>query len=333
MEYRVLGRTGIRVSAFGIGTWQLSGPVQIDGVPDGYPDRGETHALELIRGCGDLGLNLIDTAEIYGDGEGERRVGKAVRGQRDRWIIATKFGLRRGAAGNRIEDPSPETITRSLEGSLRRLQSDYVDILLYHSPPRPEHLAAGKDVLERLKTDGKIRAYGVSSNEISVIKPLQERGGIDVVLFSQSLLRQPQQIRDLIKDQDLGGLVRGALEWGRLTGRFTAGPAGFAEGDIRSHLLRGEDFRRFSEFERFVPANGTLLTLALRYVLDFETSHAVVLGAGSLDGYRNALEALEMPRLEGELRERLEALGRKLAGPRWSLTAIARRLLRILRAR
>lgn len=333
MEYRVLGRTGIRVSAFGIGTWQLSGPVEIDGVPDGYPDRGEAHALELIRGCGDLGINLIDTAEIYGDGEGERRVGKAVRGQRDRWIIATKFGLRRGAAGNRIEDPGPETIARSLEGSLTRLRTDYVDILLYHCPPHPEHIAAGRDVLERLKTEGKLRAYGVSSNEVSVIKPLQEHGGIDVVLFSQSLLRQAQEIRDLVKDHGLGGLVRGALEWGRLTGRFSSRPAGFPEGDIRSHLLRGENFQRFSEFERFVPANGTLLTLALRYVLDFDTSHAVVLGAGSLEGYRNALKALEMPRLEGKVRGQLEALGRKLAGPRWSPKAIARRLLRILLAR
>lgn len=333
MEYRILGRTGIRVSAFGIGTWQLSGPVQIDGVPDGYPDRGETHALELIRGCGDLGINLIDTAEIYGDGEGERRVGKAVRGQRDRWIVATKFGLRRGAAGNRIEDPSPETIARSLEGSLRRLQTDYVDIFLYHSAPRAEHLAAGKDTLERLKRDGKIRAYGVSSNDVPVIEALQKHGGIEVVLFSQSLLRQANQIRGLIKDPNLGGLVRGALEWGRLTGRYFAGPPGFPEGDIRSHLMRGQDLRKFSEFERFVPANGTLLTLALRYVLDFDTTHAVVLGAGSLDGYRNALKALEMPRLEDRFRGRLEALGRKLAGPRWSLTAVARRLLSILRTR
>src|SRR5262245_34585926 len=160
MEHRVLGRTGLRVSAFGVGNWQLSGPVQIEGVPDGYPDRGEAHAVELIRGCGDLGINLIDTAEVYGDGEGERRVGKAVKGQRDRWIIATKFGIRRGPAGNRIEDPSPETIAPSLEGSLRRLETDYIDILLYHSPPRSEQLAAGKDVLDRLKREGKIRAYG-----------------------------------------------------------------------------------------------------------------------------------------------------------------------------
>ena len=88
--------------------------------------------MDIIRACGDLGINLIDVAEMYGDGEGERRVGQAIRGSRDRWIVCTKFGLRRGRQGERIIDAGPETIARSLEGSLRRLQTDYVDVYQFH---------------------------------------------------------------------------------------------------------------------------------------------------------------------------------------------------------
>ena len=95
MKYRILGRTGLEVSEIGIGMWQLSGPLTVDDKQDGFPDPGVKSVGDLIRACGDFGINLIDTAEIYGDGEGERRAGAAIKGQRDRWILSTKFGLRR----------------------------------------------------------------------------------------------------------------------------------------------------------------------------------------------------------------------------------------------
>ena len=104
MEYRILGSTGMKVSALAIGTWQLSGPLSFDGKPDGFSDPGEKYVINLISACAGLGINVIDTAEIYGDGEGEKRVGKAISGQRDKWIVSTKFGMRRGSKGERIRD-------------------------------------------------------------------------------------------------------------------------------------------------------------------------------------------------------------------------------------
>ena len=125
MEHRILGRTGLAVSPICIGAWQLAGPLFFDGKPDGHPDPGKENVLRLIRELGERGVNCIDTAEQYGGGESERRVGEAIAGQRDRWILSTKFGYRVGPNGTRIDDSSPGTIMPSLEGSLRRLRSPY----------------------------------------------------------------------------------------------------------------------------------------------------------------------------------------------------------------
>ena len=106
MERRELGHTGLMVSPICIGAWQLAGPLTLDGEPDGHPDPARGHVLRLIRQLGDEGVNCIDTAEQYGDGESERRVGAAVAGCRDEWIISTKFGYRVGPGGTRSDGAS-----------------------------------------------------------------------------------------------------------------------------------------------------------------------------------------------------------------------------------
>jgi len=120
----------MKVSALTIGTWQLSGPLSLDGRPDGFSDPGEKYVINLISACGDLGINVIDTAEIDGDGEGEKRVGKAINGDRDKWIVSTKFGLHRGSKGERIRDVHSAPINKSLKKSLKRLKIDYIDLYL-----------------------------------------------------------------------------------------------------------------------------------------------------------------------------------------------------------
>ncbi|UCC25337.1 MAG: aldo/keto reductase, partial [Gemmatimonadales bacterium] len=110
MQPRVLGRTGISVSPITIGAWQLGGPLTLDGKPDGHPDPGGANVIRLIHELGDLGVNAIDTAEQYSAGESERRVGKALKGRRDRWVVSTKFGYRVGPDHTREDDSSPETI-------------------------------------------------------------------------------------------------------------------------------------------------------------------------------------------------------------------------------
>lgn len=312
MEYRILGKTGLKVSSIGIGTWQLSGPLIIEGKADGFPDLGENRAIALIEACQDLGINSIDSAEIYGDGEGERRVGKSIKGKRDRWIISTKFGIRRGSNGERISNARPETIRPSLENSLTRLQTDYVDIYQYHSPPDSEFIEEAKEVLETLKREGKIRFYGISTNNYRVLEQLVRANAVDVVLFSQSLIRKPSEILSLIEKHNLGGMVRGAMESGKLSGKYFARQPNFSDLDIRNRTFQGVDTRKYSIYKKFLPDGVSMDVFALRYLLDFDTTHSIILGGKSIEHYQKALQVFDLPPLEAKTHQDLSTVRQKL---------------------
>jgi aryl-alcohol dehydrogenase-like predicted oxidoreductase len=291
MEFRVLGRTGIRVSALSVGTWQLAGPLTVDGRADGFPDVGRAQAVALIRACGDLGINAVDTAEIYGGGEGERRVGEALAGGRDRWVVTTKFGNRVDAAGRRVEDTRPAAIRASLEGSLRRLGTDHVDVYLYHSAPRPEGVLAARETLERLLQEGKLRAYGLSTDVPEPLELLLEHEAAQIVQLPRSMRRHPARLLAAARRRGLGVMVRGALASGLLSGRHAGVPPHFPPDDFRSHAL--PPLSEHAAFERLRPAGLSMAAFALRYVLDFDTTHTVVLGGRSLEHYTEAVSAVE----------------------------------------
>lgn len=282
------------MSVFSVGTWQLSGPLTLDGHADGFPDVGREAAVRLIRECGDLGINAVDCAEIYGNGEGERRVGEALQGQRDRWVVTTKFGFRCGPNQQRITDASAETIRPSLEGSLKRLRTDYVDLLLYHCRPDATQVLKGQRELERLKQEGKLRAYGVSTDDPEVLSLLVSAGA-QVVLFSQSILTHPKQLLQPAKARGLGVMIRGALASGRLSGKYFGRDPEFSHEDIR-WSARGARWR-YPIVDRFRPAGLSMPAFALRYLLDFDTTHTIVLGGKALDQYQIAVGALDAPRL------------------------------------
>lgn len=309
MEFRTLGKTGLRVSAFGVGTWQLCGPTDLDGAPNGHPDPGAAAAVDLIRRCGDLGINLIDTAPMYGLGEAERRVGQAIAGQRDRWIIATKFGVQRAADGSQRIDLSPAAVRAELEASLRRLQTDYVDLFSYHCAPDPTTTAAVHAELEALRREGKLRHHGISTKDPAALRRLLDGGGTDVVMVAQSMATHPRQALKLAENHGLGVLTRGVLEWGRLSGRYFEAPDSlpFAADDIRSHAFRGQDLAAFAAFGALVPPGATMPQFAMRSVLDAPTTHSIVLGGKRIEHYESALGALDLPPLTVSTRRAIEA--------------------------
>ncbi len=315
MEYRILGRTGLKVSAIAVGTWQLSGSLNLDGEADGFPDVGYDHTVNLIRACEDLGINLIDSAELYGSGEGERRVGDALQGRRDRWIISTKFGFRQGQNGERITDCHPRTIQTSLEGSLKRLRTDYVDIYLYHTPPDPDWIAEGKDVLETLKREGKIRCYGISTNDPEIIKQMISQQAVEVVMFSQSLLTPAEEIRSLVRSHNLGAVVRGVFENGLLSGKYFHRRPQLSEDDVRQHWLNHVKTHRYAAYEKFIPPGHEMTSLALRYVMDFDTTHTIVMGGKAIADYQNALRVFDLSTLDPQTREALMNVSRKIQRP------------------
>ena len=310
MQLRVLGRTGIRVSALSVGTWQLAGPLTVDGRADGFPDVGRQPAVDLIRACGDLGINSIDTAEIYGGGEGERRVGAAIAGQRDRWVVTSKFGNRVDAQGRRVEDTSPAAIRASLEGTLRRLGTDHVDVYLYHSAPRREGVLAARETLERLAQEGKLRAFGVSTDVPEHLELLLQHDAAQVVQLPRSMRRHPGRLLAAAERGGLGIMVRGVLASGLLSGRYSAGPPRFAAGDFRSHGAPPRS--EHAAFERLRPARLSMAAFAIRYVLDFDSTHTVVLGGRTLADYREAASAVEAPPLSGVEHALVDTLRRGL---------------------
>lgn len=308
MKYRTLGKTGIRVSELTIGTWQLGGPLFFNGKPDGHPDPGKTAVIRMIRGLGDAGINAIDTAEQYSDGESERRTGEAVRGMRDRWVISTKFGFRVGPGGTRIDDSSPATILSSLEGSLRRLGTDYIDIYLYHCAPRTDDIDAGREILEQAKAQGKIRSYGISTENPDLVETLIRRQSVEIVQFASSLLAPARKTSALAAEYQLGTQIRGVMAQGRLSGKYFQKPPQWSTDDNRSEWLKNCDCQAYSALMEAVPPGFTMAQVTLRIALDSPGHHTVCLGAKNMEDYRAAIAALDLPPLKDETIHRLRTI-------------------------
>lgn len=303
MKQRELGKTGLRVSEIGIGAWQLGGPLLLDGKADGHPDVGDEHAVDLIRRVGELGVNFIDTAEQYGAGESERRVGRAIRGRRDRWIISTKWGAWQGPNGERVNSVRPERLPVSLEGSLRRLGTDYIDVYLYHVPPGPGEAEQAAGALQRLRQEGKVRAVGMSTNDLVQCQWLHQLGILDVVQYAHNLVSVPHALIDWQRAVGAGGVVRGAFAGGRLSGRYFRAPPQFAPDDIRAarvpqdEAARAAEFARYAVFEQWVTPARSMTQLALRWLLDEPATHTIIIGAKTVADYAHAIAAAALPPL------------------------------------
>lgn len=307
------------VSEIGIGAWQLGGPLKLDGTVDGHPELGRDYCIDLIHACGDLGINFIDTAEQYGAGESERRVGAALKGRRDHWIVGTKFGYQVGPNGERVVDASPRRVPISLEASLRRLQTDYIDLYMYHAAPKAGEAEEVAAILDDAKRQGRVRAVGISTARAEDLPLLHSLGCLDVVQFPHSIMMPQPEIRALLEEYGAGGVVRGAFAGGRLSGRyFHSGPR-FSTDDIRSKWAgnpekAAAEFTRFAVFEELLTPERGMVHLALRYLLDEPTTNTIIPGGKSVEDYCRAIQATTLPRLSAEERARIEQL-RDTLGP------------------
>ena len=312
MKRVTLGKTGLQVSPLCIGTWQLAGPVTFDGKPDGHPDPGKSHSLRLIRQLFDQGLNFIDTAEQYGDGEAERRTGEALAPDRDQWIISTKFGYRVGPGNTRIDDSSPRTIMPSLEGSLKRLRTDYLDIFLYHCPPDPRQLPEAFEILEQARAAGKIRFCGISGANLPLIQELHQAGLLDVLQFPVSLLNPRPDISEFVARIHIGTQLRGIMAQGRLTGKYLHQKPTWHPDDNRVHHVAREDLTRFAILDNLLPPGTSLAQAAIQWGLHHPAHHTICLGAKNLTDYQAAIQSLSRPPLDAELIDQLQTAARSL---------------------
>src|SRR2546423_4557200 len=278
MKYRRLCKTNMRVSVIGVGTWQLGGEWGKEFT------QGEVDAM--FDACRQTGINLIDTAECYGDHTSERLIGAAIDRDRDKWVVATKFGHKFHGYMNRTDERSPADAIKQLEESLAALQTDHVDLYQYHS--LADHEFENEELqqtLIKLKEQGKIRHIGNSirgnADEHQTLQSEKAQVEVLQVIYNR-LDRRPEQ-RDFpyAIEHDLGVLARVPLASGFLSGKYKPGTQ-FKEGDVRAGQKREELDAKLREVERIareeVPAGVPMAQWALARCLQHPAVSAVIPG-------------------------------------------------------
>ncbi|MBI3953964.1 MAG: aldo/keto reductase [Chloroflexi bacterium] len=275
MRYRQLGSTDIMLSEVGFGCWTLS--------TGWWGKVSDAEAVRLLRRAHDLGVTFYDSSDSYGNGRSERQLAAAFKGRRGKVVIATKFGYdwyryageRRGQQ-EIPQDWSPRHIRFACEESLKRLDTDYIDIYQMHNP-KLDALAADAafEALERLKAEGKVRCYGVALGPAigwreEGLRALGERP-IAMLQIIHNLLEQDPG-RDLIaaaRQRGVGVIVRVPHSSGMLEGRYTKDTT-FEPGDHRSHRTRAwldEGLQKIERLRFLTEGRGrTLGQAALRWL-------------------------------------------------------------------
>jgi aryl-alcohol dehydrogenase-like predicted oxidoreductase len=244
---RTLGRSGIEVSAMGLGTARIGGlGFSRNGDRETkMPRSAVSESKRAVRAAVDRGITFIDTADVYGAGRAERLLRDALRGIRRKVVIATKFGeLFDEKTGNEIEgaDVTPEYVEQACDRSLRRLGTDVIDLYLFHLADYPMEKAEGiRDALEDLVSKGKIRHYGWSTDDPERARLFAEGPHCTAVEHRLNILHDATEMLELCDEEDLASVNRVPLLIGMLTGRWHRGDS-LPEDDRRSDWFRDEEF-------------------------------------------------------------------------------------------
>jgi aryl-alcohol dehydrogenase-like predicted oxidoreductase len=232
---RQLGRSGIQVSAMGLGCWAIGGPFWAGDDAVGWGEVDDDESISAIHRALDLGVNFFDTADVYGTGHSEHVLGHALAGHRDQVVIATKFGNTFDRSIRQItgSDASPECIRQACEASLQRLDTDYIDLYQFHlNDYDPDQAGAVRDVLEELVKDGKIRYYGWSTDFPNRARVFAEGPNCTTVEHQMNVLEDAGPMIALCEQLDLASINRGPLAMGLLTGKYQA-DSKLASDDVR----------------------------------------------------------------------------------------------------
>ncbi len=282
MRYRRLGRTELRVSVVGVGTWQLGG--------EWGRQYDAKEVAEILGRARELGLNLIDTAECYGDHTSEELIGRAIAGSRDHWVLATKFGHRYTTDHEREQEWSVGQVLAQLERSLRALRTDHIDLYQFHSgsDEQLDNDELWAALHERVQA-GVIGHLGVSIGATTNVH--QARRAVEVgasvlqVVYSRLDTEPEGGILPVAERDDLGVLAREPLAGGLLGGRYRPGTRFTDPTDTRSRRPPEQIDRRLEEAmvvqQREVPAGQPMAAWALAWCLANPAVTAVIPGCKS----------------------------------------------------
>lgn len=223
---RELGRSGIEVSAMGMGCWAIGGQFWEGDQPLGYAGAEDSESIKAIRKAVEMGVNFFDTADLYGTGHSEKILGKALEEYRDDVVIATKFGNefdpeRKERTG---QNTSPEYIRQACRDSLERLNTDYIDLYQLHINFLDKDKAKpARETLEELKEKGLIRAYGWSTDDPERAKIFAKGPNCATVQHDLNVLLDNEPMLELCENEDLASINRTPLAMGLLTGKYEEG--------------------------------------------------------------------------------------------------------------
>jgi myo-inositol catabolism protein IolS len=327
MRYSDFGTTGLRVSEIGIGAFPISGlQRRPDGTAFGWSGTDDAASIAMIHRAEELGVNVIDSAEGYGAGHSETLVGTALRGRRGRWIIATKVQPNQGLERER-PDPAAarRRVLEACEQSLRRLQTETIDLYQLHAIPYAWAAETVMEALAELKAQGKVRFAGISTNDQAAIVRLQRLGAVEVLQIGYNLLeRTADGLLHWAREQGIGTLIRVPLAKGMLTGKYAGRPAGEV---LPAEDLRYERFQRPESQDalRKLPglsflAEGTGRSMpqaALRFVLQHPGVSSVIAGAKNVQQVEENAAAADVPPIEGAELARALGVADTIRTPGW----------------
>ena len=315
MEYRDLGQTGMRVSEISLGTWAFG---------DGWGTVSEDDALSALNRAVDLGVNFLDTADVYGDGRSEKLIARLLKDRpNDEILVATK-------AGRRLDPHTPEgydydNLSAFVERSLKNLGVEALDLLQLHCPPTEVYRQDSTfEALERLQKAGKVRNYGVSVEKIEEARMALDYPGVATVQIIFNVFRQKpaEEFFPLAEERSVGILARVPLASGLLSGKMRADRE-FGEDDHRNFNREGRAFDRgetFSgvdfetgllaaeELKELVPEGNTLAQFALRWILMHPAVSCAIPGGKNPSQVEDNVAAAEMPPLSDDVMQRVREI-------------------------
>ena len=315
MRYRNLGETGMRVSEISLGTWAFGGDWGTVGEEEGYA---------ALNRAVDLGVNFLDTADVYGDGRSERLIGRLLNDRpNDEILVATKAGRRLDP--HTSEGYDHENLSAYVERSLDNLRLEALDLLQLHCPPTETYRQDSTfEALDRLKEAGKLKNYGVSVEKVEEARMALDYPGVATVQIIFNIFRQKpaEEFFPLAEERNIGILARVPLASGLLSGKMSA-EREFSADDHRNFNREGQAFDRgetFSgvnfetglraaeELKELVPEGYTLAQLALRWILMHSAVSCAIPGAKRPEQVEDNVAAATMPPLSEETMERIRRI-------------------------
>ena len=222
---RKLGRSGIEISALGMGCWAIGGPFWSGDTPHGWGEVDDDESIRAIQRALDLGVNFFDTANVYGAGHSERVLAKAFAGKRKDVVIATKFNAIFDEETREVTSASCASadIRKACEDSLRRLDTDYIDLYQFHDNGYPADKAVPvRETLEELVDEGKVRAYGWSTDFPDRAEVFAQGENCATIQLELNVFDDNPAVIDICEKYNLAAINRGPLAMGLLTGKYTA---------------------------------------------------------------------------------------------------------------